>query len=781
MTSTPQSAGCVSATTSCTVTGLTNGTAYTFQVSATNASGTSAFSLASAAVIPIGIPSAPQSPVATSSDSAAAVSWLAPADNGGSAITSYVVTSTPQSAGCSSATMSCTVAGLTNGTPYTFFVAAINAAGTGPTSATPAVTPVAPVVPPVPSPIVPTPSATAQAPTPTPSTSTPPTPILAEEDTATPTAAQENRAVAAPSLATRSLFSDQQQLSPVLEMHVKTSVGSIASGERVTVNATGLAPLSKVTVTIFSAPQVIARGVTDERGNIELTGTLPRGLSAGNHSLIAEGTNTAGTLVQSVGGFSLDDSGVITSLAQPGQVTQPLEPGSTELSRAIEAGKPIYDVALFPAVVASVAVAGAALAGLAGVGGLAGIGGQSGGRSNSRGKLATVVTKKLKAINVIEPGPGDKAGTWKIPGTTRSDAWIKRAPVLAGRWSALMPRVLVDGTWSRAIFGSGGFILWIFAALVGIISSFSVGFMAIPPNLTLLTIIIVLGILDAAAGMTAWLTIMILATVTGHVTSLYDLRTALGMFVLMATIPLLAHVIRPLRRKRGETNFDRLDLLADYVMPPIFLSFAAAAMFKALNGLSGLLLVDTEQAVTVQIVVIVAYLLRRGLEDVAAFAYPQRSAVVQPVSLPTPSAKFTYVSVLLRIVTFLIVAAPFFGLGPATWLAAAMLALPMALKPVEDRLPNSVALNKWYPRGVLRFAVLLVVGILLSSWLLGDQPSDGQMKGTYAVLLIPATIAAVLELFGREGFDWKESALKRVLGLLIWMVAVGLVTGLISL
>lgn len=63
-------------------------------------------------------------------DGEVTVSWTAPTNDGGSAITSYTATSDPGSFTCTTATTSCDVTGLTNGDAYTFTVTATNAVGT---------------------------------------------------------------------------------------------------------------------------------------------------------------------------------------------------------------------------------------------------------------------------------------------------------------------------------------------------------------------------------------------------------------------------------------------------------------------------------------------------------------------------------------------------------------------------------------------------------------------------------------------------------------------------
>jgi len=112
-----------------TVTGLTNGTAYTFTVVAVNCQGPGTSSAASNSVTPITIPSAPTSVFAVAGNTQATISFTGSANNGGSSITGYTVTSSPSGLTATGSSSPITVTGLTNGTAYTFTVVATNAAG----------------------------------------------------------------------------------------------------------------------------------------------------------------------------------------------------------------------------------------------------------------------------------------------------------------------------------------------------------------------------------------------------------------------------------------------------------------------------------------------------------------------------------------------------------------------------------------------------------------------------------------------------------------------------
>lgn len=123
-----------------TITGLTQGTAYLFRVSAVNLEGAGPATTLSSAIIPAATPSVASAPtVISQSSTAIGISWDAPYD-GGRDITSYTV-QVSANAGVTWATaanltrasvtaLEATVGGLTQGSTYQFRISATNAMGT---------------------------------------------------------------------------------------------------------------------------------------------------------------------------------------------------------------------------------------------------------------------------------------------------------------------------------------------------------------------------------------------------------------------------------------------------------------------------------------------------------------------------------------------------------------------------------------------------------------------------------------------------------------------------
>jgi fibronectin type 3 domain-containing protein len=128
-------------------TGLTNGVAYYYQVTAVNSVGEGPRSNEASAT-PVAVPGSPQGLGATAGDATVALSWSAPSSDGGSPVTNYKIYRGTSSGGESllatlGNVLSYTDSAVTNGVTYYYQVSALNSVGEGPRSNEASATPVA--------------------------------------------------------------------------------------------------------------------------------------------------------------------------------------------------------------------------------------------------------------------------------------------------------------------------------------------------------------------------------------------------------------------------------------------------------------------------------------------------------------------------------------------------------------------------------------------------------------------------------------------------------------
>jgi hypothetical protein len=129
----PGGNSCASKDLTCTITGLTNGTAYTFSVTVHyGVSSPSVVAFSDRSYTPAGSPSQVRNvSAAAAGKRSAVISWKAPLDDGGLPITGYTVTAFPGGRTCTvtAGASRCRISGLTSGQAYTFAVVARNASG----------------------------------------------------------------------------------------------------------------------------------------------------------------------------------------------------------------------------------------------------------------------------------------------------------------------------------------------------------------------------------------------------------------------------------------------------------------------------------------------------------------------------------------------------------------------------------------------------------------------------------------------------------------------------
>ena len=163
VTSTPGGRSCTAtASTRCTISGLTGGRSYTFSVRARNQLGLSPASAPIVAGRLVTAASEPRNVTADPATTSVMLSWTKPATSGGGRLLRYVVEDGSRVA-CQTSGTTCKVSGLNPGTEHRFRVYAVNTSGQGrPALVTtrttvPVITPPAPPVQPGPPPAAPKP------------------------------------------------------------------------------------------------------------------------------------------------------------------------------------------------------------------------------------------------------------------------------------------------------------------------------------------------------------------------------------------------------------------------------------------------------------------------------------------------------------------------------------------------------------------------------------------------------------------------------------------------
>lgn len=593
-------------------------------------------------------------------------------------------------------------------------------------------------------------------------------------------------------MATVNVFTETEPVGPRLSVAVSLRRGLPAAGAPIVVVGQGLSPRSEVTVTVFSSPQLLASGVVGDGGSVVLDATLPGGLDPGAHAIDVRATGADGAAVQSIGAFTIDADSLVEDVAPMGELLDPIPVDDPVLERAVRAGVAVYDPARYPTVTVAAAIMAVAVVGLVGLSRLASTplpGSPTGGGPapnpteagpRRAARLSKMKARRMKSLGDGRRGWGDRRGSWRVPGTSAVDRLVQRVALKLGRFTELGSRILVDGTWARAMVGSAGLATWLLGAVLGLVAASSVDFGAFPPAAPLILAIVVVGILDATAGAIAWAVLAVGVVVTGQLGGWDDVRTLLGLFALYVAIPLAANALRPLRRAPGTTAKERFDRFADYVAMPVLIACAGTSMLLALNGLSGLQLVEDDIIGPMRLTIAVALIVRLGMEDMAAHGFPARVEAVQPPQWPVRSMPVQLASIAVRVGVFVLVIEPFAGLGAVTLFAAALTAVPMLLRMMQDRLVNVPWLYRYFPRGMASKLLTMVVAIYLSAWLLGRAATSEQTPEMYNWLLLPGIVFGVIAILGRDGRNWPDTWSKRWAGSLVWIALAGLTVGALT-
>lgn len=612
---------------------------------------------------------------------------------------------------------------------------------------------------------------------------------------------------------------------PARLMAMSTSMqpGQAVAGSSVSMSPRGLAPGSTVTVTLLPGPVVLSTQTADGTGGADFAVNLPAGLTAGTYSIVMSGQTASNGELHSIIHFETNSAGIAVNVLPAYETVGP-PPSSSAVARALQAGVAPYDVVREVPTTAALSMSAVILMGLVGVTGMATAGGSgqtttrrkagaqqqrdtasgpeerdstagrrddapterpgnasedAGGRdSDAEGSFGSSDANLFDASSADDERWGDRLRPWVSFGYDKFDRWLRSVVATMSTRSVLATRLVQDGTWMRAATGSAEIIFLVAGLVTGMLGAFSVDAMALSPSLAFVAVVAVLSLLNGLSGALAWLGFTVVVVTHGNLSTLFDVRTTIGLALVFFALPSIASAIRPLYDDGSRPVLHRV---GDYVMMPVFLAYGSASIYTALNGLSGLALVSSQDATTLRNIVFVAAVARLAAEDLVRRGFPVRVAAVSIEATGSPGlgAQITKRAFAAALYTMAIVT--FYGWGARTVLMVVLMSTVPVIGMFSDGFPNLARVHRWFPRGILRTVIMIFVGTWYGRFImtLADNPSD--TRRIAAFLLLPGIVLGLVDCFAREGGEWPERTAKHVGGFALWLFSLAVLVGAVSI
>jgi hypothetical protein len=400
------------------------------------------------------------------------------------------------------------------------------------------------------------------------------------------------------------------------------------------------------------------------------------------------------------------------------------------------------------------------------------------------GALNEELGDEVRAHRPFGDAWGDRSATWRFPGWSRTDALSVAAPWWLASRLPLVSRIGADAAYLRAALGSLWLALPAAGLVLGILAAVDTGGVPLPPTLALTTTLLVLAVLDAAAGLAAVVAFATVVLARGGLAAqglepADGLRGLLVLAALWFVIPLVGSAARPFRRSATPGHDYRWDRLGDVAIAALLGGWAVHTLVGALGDLTGGR--DTTigaHAGLLALVAMSAVAARFVLEELVARGYPRRlESVALAGEVPDVSWGHDVRGILVRVGLMALLAAGFLGLCWQLWAGLALFALPQVIALVAHRLPRSPALEAIVPRGIVEVLVLLVAGLALAAWVdnrVGGDVLDAARLG-FVVLALPAALLGLLAEIGGDADEDRWTWPRQLAGAAVLVASAALV------
>lgn len=402
--------------------------------------------------------------------------------------------------------------------------------------------------------------------------------------------------------------------------------------------------------------------------------------------------------------------------------------------------------------------------------------------SNSQGYL-TGLSKGAAFVTSTQLGKGDKSKLWSKPINLKMDNLVTKIGNRISGFSPLATRILTDGNYQRSLIGPFSLVIYPFSVVLGVFASLSLQQEALPPSQGFILAMMVVGVLDALAGLLVSITFAMSVLIGGHLNDLNSILTVVGVCFLTFSPALLAGAFRPFRRRVWD--FTSLwERGTDYLVASVLTGWVVQQIVLGLPGLSGLELPLTIHARLIALTAAGLIVMRFALEDLSNKLFPLRLLALEP-DYRELSITQQVVAAIFKVTVFGIVAGKFIGISAELFIGLILFSLPLTMGIFADRFPKSEKIEKWMPTGIIEMLAMTITGYFLAIVVHDRYPSARTyVLISFVILSLPGFSLKILALFGKEGAkDWRITEIGKftyrvvgviALSVLIYIVLSGL-------
>lgn len=370
--------------------------------------------------------------------------------------------------------------------------------------------------------------------------------------------------------------------------------------------------------------------------------------------------------------------------------------------------------------------------------------------SEDQSALGSVDTAYM-GVGATKRGRGDLIGIGRSKIVQRLDLIRHLSIFNTASRSPLVMRVVADSSYLQAISGFFVLLLPVIGLVLGVAMALSsqMSVSLIPTSLALTLAIVVLALLDAFAGLIAFIVYFLYALTVGEITNFTDIQALLGMSLLWFTPALAAGATRPLRRALDD--WDLWERITDILVSTLLTGWAIKGMVLAIDGFAKEKTSIATHSDLIALVGAAMVVLRYLLEEFATRYTPARLEYLSPPKVKSQDLDAFLVSQLVKALTFIFFMFGFFGFSWQILVAIALMVIPSLLKRVDKKFPNSAALFQIIPGGIPSIVVMSFIGTAFSSWA-NSLPllAADKSKTIVVICSLPGFVISLLKLFGRS-------------------------------